>query len=80
MRVIDLVWVIEPNANFTGPQINLNILLDLAAALGLGGIWVAMFARQLQNRPLMAFNDPQMESVLEQAHEHHDEGFIEAAK
>lgn len=80
MRVIDLIWVIEPNANFTGPQLQFNIWMDLAAALGMGGIWFAVFARQLQSRPLMAFNDPQMESVLEQAHEDHAPGFIEAAK
>jgi len=27
----------------------------------------------------MPFNDPQMESVLEQAHEHHEEEFVEEA-
>jgi len=76
MRVIDLIWLIEPN--FWGAQFHVS-WMDVAAPLGFGGIWVGMFARELQKRPLMPFNDPQMESVLEQAHEHHEEEFVEEA-
>ena len=74
MRVIDLIWVIEPN--FSGPHFHIS-WMDIAAPLGMGGIWVGMFAGELKKRPLVAFNDPQMESVLEQAHEHHEEEFVE---
>jgi len=74
MRVIDLLWVIAPG--FSGAKFQIS-WMDLAAPLGIGGIWVAMFARELNQRPLMAFNDPQMESVIEQAHEHHEETFVE---
>lgn len=76
MRVIDLIWMIAPNETFSGAHFHISPL-DLAAVLGIGGIWVAMFAGELQKRPLMAFNDPQMESVIEQAHEHHEEEFVE---
>jgi hypothetical protein len=74
MRVIDLIWVIAPD--FSGPKFYIS-WMDIAAPLGIGGVWLAMFARELQKRPLMAFNDPQMESVLEQAHEHHEAEFVE---
>jgi len=73
MRVIDLIWVIGPA--FNGAKFHVS-WMDIAAPLGIGGVWVAMFASELSKRPLMAFNDPQMESVLEQAHEHHDAEFI----
>lgn len=76
MRVIDLIWMIAPNKNFSGAHFHISPL-DVAAVLGIGGIWIAMFAGQLMRRPLMAFNDPQMESVIEQAHEHHGEEFVE---
>lgn len=74
MRVIDLIWVIAPD--FSGAKFQIS-WMDIAAPLGVGGIWVAMFAGELKKRPLMAFNDPQMESVIEQAHEHHEEDFVE---
>ena len=73
MRVIDLIWVIGPA--FSGSAFHIS-WMDFAAPLGIGGIWLAMFANELNKRPLMAFNDPQMESVLEQAHEDHGEQFI----
>jgi hypothetical protein len=76
MRVIDLIWLIEPNYSHEHFHIS---WMDIAAPLGFGGIWIGMFARELQKRPLMPFNDPQMESVLEQAHEHHEEEFVEEA-
>jgi hypothetical protein len=73
MRVFDLIWVIGPA--FSGATFHIS-WMDFAAPLGIGGIWLAMFANELNKRPLMAFNDPQMESVLEQAHEDHGEQFI----
>jgi hypothetical protein len=74
MRVIDLIWVIAPD--FRNGAFHIS-WMDIVAPLAIGGLWVAMFARELNKRPLMAFNDPQMESVLEQAHEHHEEEFVE---
>jgi hypothetical protein len=74
MRVIDLIWVIAPD--FTKSHFHIS-WMDIAAPLGIGGIWLSLFANELQKRPLVAFNDPQMESVLEQAHEHHAAEFVE---
>jgi hypothetical protein len=39
--------------------------LDLAAPVGLGGIWVAFFFRQLKQRPLLPLHDPYLEEALE---------------
>jgi len=43
-------------------------LMDVAALLGFGGLWLAFFAWQLGKRPLIPINDPQFESTLEQMH------------
>jgi hypothetical protein len=39
--------------------------LDVAAALGLGGLWVAGFAWQLKGRPLLPLGDPELREALE---------------
>ena len=66
MRYVDLLWVVVPN--FPGARIN---WMDIVAPIGLGGIWLAAFCRQLRSWPLMPLNDPQLASVLEQRNEHH---------
>ena len=78
MRFVDLLWVVEPNFRRT----NLSagwVLMDVAAVAGLGGLWLAVFFRQLSRWPLMPINDPQLPSVLAQIHEHHhhSQDFIE---
>ncbi len=78
MRYVDLLWVVEPN--FSGAAFHLS-WMNVAAPMGFGGIWLAAFSWQLRSRPLIPFNDPQLPSVLEQAHEHHtSEDFIEESK
>jgi len=64
MRLVDLFWMIEPE--FSHGHFHLS-WMDVAAPLGVGGIWIAAFCRQLQQRPIVPLNDPQLESVLEQA-------------
>jgi hypothetical protein len=79
MRYVDLLWVVEPNfhrVKFSGGW----ILMDVAAGIGIGGLWLAVFLRQLSKWPLMPINDPQLPNVLEQAQVHHSsEDFIEEA-
>ena len=55
------------------------IIAEPKALIGFGGIWLGYFYWQLSRRPLMALNDPQLPSVLEQAHTHHSSKFIEEA-
>ena len=66
MRMIDLLWMIVPS--FEGHN---WVWLDAIALVGFGGLWLAVFTWQLGKRSLIPINDPQYESVLEQAHMGH---------
>lgn len=61
MRLIDLFWLIAPEFSGQGVQVH---WLDLAAPVGVGGIWLWFFARQLQRRPLLPLKDPRTEGLL----------------
>lgn len=50
MRFIDVLWLIVPE--FQHGRLSLH-WMDLAAPIGMGGIWVAFFTWQLQRRPLL---------------------------
>ncbi len=67
MRVADVIWLIEPA--FNAERFHLS-WMDIVAPIGIGGLWVATFAWQLQKRPLIAMNDPQVEAALETVHAH----------
>ena len=64
MRFADLLWLIKPSFAHAGLH-----WLDLAAILGLGGLWLAFFVRQLKTRALLPTNDPYFEEAF--AHGHH---------
>lgn len=66
MRMIDLLWMISPA--WEGHN---WVWLDVIALLGFGGLWLGIFSWQLGKRSLIPINDPQYESVLEQAHAGH---------
>ncbi|MFN2491494.1 MAG: hypothetical protein ABR501_01245 [Pyrinomonadaceae bacterium] len=67
MRLFDLLWMIAPT--FTGEHFHIS-WMDIVAPIAIGGLWLAMFAWQLAKRPLIPINDPQYETVLQQAHAH----------
>jgi hypothetical protein len=63
MRLVDVYWLVRPVFTQTGSspatahfQIH---WLDLAAAIGVGGIWLSVFLWQLEERPLLPVNDPE---------------------
>ena len=63
VRMLDLFWMVGPSLKDQG---GLAVhWLDVAAALGLGGLWVAGFAWQLKGRPLLPLGDPELREVLE---------------
>jgi hypothetical protein len=62
MRVVDVYWLVTPDASKTGLAVS---WVDLAALIGLGGIWLAFFFRQLEKRPLMPINSPDLVETLE---------------
>lgn len=53
-RAIDLFWIIEPQFRKNGFTWSWT---DLPVFLGVGGIWVYVFMRQLRRRPLLPLQD-----------------------
>jgi hypothetical protein len=68
MRYFDLYWLVKPafeNARTLEPH-----WLDLAAAAGIGGVWLWEFVRQVKNRPLLPVGDARMAEAFEHATQH----------
>jgi hypothetical protein len=61
MRLVDLYWLIGPELHAGGTAFH---WLDLAATLGIGGIWLHVFARELAASPLLPLADPELEAAL----------------
>jgi hypothetical protein len=66
MRLVDLYWVIEPE--FRKGQIAFS-WMDIAAPLGVVGIWLAYFFLQLEKRSLLPINEPELMEALEHGRE-----------
>jgi hypothetical protein len=64
-RYLDLFFMIGPEAYPRGLGFH---WLDLAAPIGLGGIWVALFASNLKSRPLVPLRDAGLENALHAQH------------
>jgi len=56
-RFLDVFWLVTPA--FSPEHLSVHAL-DAAAVLGLGGVWVALFLRQLEDRPLVPLRDPSL--------------------
>ncbi len=72
MRLVDLFWLVAPDLHpghggGHGPSGLSLHWLDVAAPLGLFGVWLAAFARQLKSRPLVPLADPELAELLEPA-------------
>ncbi len=67
MRFCDLYWLIMPNfENKAGFYFHwLNVVVPVA----IGGLWLALFFRNLQGRPLLPLYAPLTPSLLEPAHD-----------
>jgi hypothetical protein len=55
MRYIDVHWLVTPA--WEPGHVSIH-LLDIAAALALGGLWLWLFVRQLEGHPLLPLRDP----------------------
>jgi len=55
MRIVDLIWLVEPMFPHQGFPIH---WMDVALPVGLTGVWVFLFARNLRSRALLPLNDP----------------------
>jgi hypothetical protein len=65
MRLVDLYWYIEPTWHATF----FLHFLDLVVPIGIGGLWLALFFRNLQSRPLLVVHDPKSQALLESSHD-----------
>ena len=66
MRLLTDVWLVAPAFNQGGTPIT---LANIGIPVGLGGLWVWLFAGQLRKRPLLPVNDPYFKQMLLQASE-----------
>ena len=62
MRVVDLYWMVGPEFHPHGLTVH---LLDILLPIGMGGIWLAFFFKQLRAMPLVPLHDPNLQE------EHH---------
>ena len=65
MRLVDLYWLVGPELHERGQVFH---WLDLAATLGIGGIWLHLFARELASLELLPVADPELEAALSEVH------------
>jgi hypothetical protein len=61
MRVVDITWTIGPVFRHDGSPLH---WLDFAAVLGLGGLWLFVFFRNLSGRALVPARDPYFKEAL----------------
>jgi hypothetical protein len=57
VRVADVFWLVAPAFHPGALRVH---PLDALTFLGLGGLWVATYLRQLATRPLLPLNDPSL--------------------
>ncbi|HET9480824.1 MAG TPA: hypothetical protein VFP98_03640 [Candidatus Polarisedimenticolia bacterium] len=67
MRAVDLYWMIKPA--FEEGTVRFH-WLDLAAPIGLGGVWIFLFARHLGSMPLLPARDPYLAEAVAQGDLH----------
>ena len=60
MQLVNLFWLVAPA--FHPGAFSLH-WMDVMAPVGIGGLWIAMFVRQLQGRSLVPLHDPRLEGV-----------------
>jgi hypothetical protein len=66
MRLVDLIWLVAPAFETHGLSYQ---WVNVALPLGLAGIWMFVFVRNLRSRALLPVNDPYFKEVF--AHEAH---------
>ena len=68
MRFVDLFWLIGP-LHGKGPMV--LHWADVAAPIGIGGLWLAVFLWQLRSRALLPLGEPYLQNALEHGRHGH---------
>jgi hypothetical protein len=63
-RVIDLFWIVEPTFRRNGFALYWT---DFATFIGVGGIWLYAYLRQLRRRPLLPLQDARLPAPVSEA-------------
>jgi hypothetical protein len=61
MRVIDLFWLVAPEFRRQGLRID---WFDPVTVIGVCGVWLALFIRELKTRPMLPLRDPHLIDAL----------------
>ena len=67
MRLLDIIWLVEPE--FRNGTVFPIHWMDITVPLGLLGIWLVVFTRNLRSRALLPRNDPYFKEAF--AHDAH---------
>ena len=71
MRLVDVYWLVRPvftQATAAAGSTRFQVTwLDLAAPIGIGGVWLAVFLWQLEEHPLLPARDPEFLEALAHA-------------
>ena len=69
VRVIDCWWQITPffRRGFTPADLG-GLALDIGAWAGIGGVWIAIFIREIKKYPLLVRYDPRLIEAKAKAH------------
>jgi hypothetical protein len=65
MHLVDVIWLVMPAPPVARANPLASWVLVPAAVVGIGGLWLAVFAWQLRDRPLLPRHDPHLAEVLE---------------
>jgi hypothetical protein len=57
MRVVDVLWLVKPAFEPAGFSLH---WLDVATVMALGGLWLALVVRHLEEHPLVPLHDPSL--------------------
>ncbi len=64
VRIVDLFWLVRPEFPHAGLDLH---WLDFTLPIGIGGVWLGVFARQLKTRPLLPLGEPEVREMLAEA-------------
>jgi hypothetical protein len=70
IHAIDVYYLVEPNfGDVKAPHFTLS-WLDITSPIGFGGLWLAMFFRNLPSMPLLPLGAPDLKKALNHGRDH----------